>query len=401
MSDASTYSVISTGQIHDDFGITDVQESFAKLFKTTPEKASAYVGAQKILKKDLDHTKAQALKSRLESIGMVISLKEHKPASVADPMALSIEKMAPAKEDTTMTCPKCDLRQEKAEQCSGCGIYVNKLLAPDQSTVNITSVSTPALKNTKNESDITLSASTRSDTNSNESEVNATTITPAISVNKDKSLNIVGIGAAAGAAVVGALLWKYITVWFGYEFAIIAIGIGAAVGIAAVMFESEGVATGIICAIFTLLSIFGGKYMATSSLQESWAQDITSAIVGEEEIYQEYYQQDLKAAETFGDGIEDKEKLVAFLEEYGYLEIYAVDEIGEYEIADFNEHVVPHLKRISETNPSFEEWLKGSFEENIKDLPTASLMFLDFGIMGIVFLFLGIGTAIKMGMGGD
>ncbi len=399
MSNASTFSVISTGQIHDDFGLADVQQSFAKLFKITPEKASAYVGVQKILKKDLEHTKAQALKSRLESIGMVIALKEHKPAAVSDPKALSIEEMAPAKEDTTMTCPKCNLRQEKAEQCSGCGVYVNKLLAPDQSAANIASVSTPALKNPNSEADIKLGSNQNQ--NTNETKANATTITQSISVNKDKSLNIVGVAAAAGAAVVGALLWKYITVWFGYEFAIIAIGIGAAVGIAAVMFESEGIATGVICAVFTLLSIFGGKYMATSSLQESWAHDITSAIAGEEEIYQKYYQQDLKAAEAFGDGIEDKEKLIAFLNDHGYLEIYAVDEISDAEIADFNEFVVPHLKRISETNPSFEEWLKGSFEENIKDLPTATLMFADFGIMGIVFLFLGIGTAFKMGMGGD
>ncbi len=397
MSNGSTFSVISTGQIHDDFGLADVQHSFAKLFKTTPEKASAYVGVQKILKKDLDHTKAQALKSRLESIGMVIALKEHKPDVVSDPKALSIEEMAPAKEDTTMTCPKCNLHQEKAEQCSECGVYVNKLLAPDQSAANIASISTPALKNPNSEADIKPG----SNQNANETKANATTITQAISVNKDKSLNIVGVAAAAGAAVVGALLWKYITVWFGYEFAIIAIGIGAAIGIAAVMFESEGIATGVICAIFTLLSIFGGKYMVTSSLQESWAQDITSAIAGEEEIYQIYYQQDLKAAEAFGDGIEDKEKLIAFLNDHGYLEIYAVDEISDAEIADFNEFVVPHLKRISETNPSFEEWLKGSFEENIKDLPTATLMFADFGIMGIVFLFLGIGTAFKMGMGGD
>ena len=399
MSNGSTFSVISTGQIHDDFGLADVQQSFAKLFKTTPEKASAYVGVQKILKKDLDHTKAQALKSRLESIGMVIALKEHKPDAVSDPKALSIQEMAPAKEDTTMTCPKCNLRQEKAEQCSECGVYVNKLLAPNQSAENITSVSTPALKNPNSEAGI--KPGSNQNQNANEANTNATTITRAISVNKDKSLNIIGVAAAAGAAVVGALLWKYITVWFGYEFAIIAIGIGAAVGIAAVMFESEGIATGVICAVFTLLSIFGGKYMATSSLQESWAQDITSAIAGEEEIYQEYYQQDLKAAEAFGDGIEDKEKLVAFLNDHGYLEIYAVDEISDAEIADFNEFVVPHLKRISETNPSFEEWLKGSFEENIKDLPTATLMFADFGIIGIVFLFLGIGTAFKMGMGGD
>ena len=312
-------------------------------------------------------------------------------------MALSIEDKEPTKEDTTMTCPKCDLRQEKAEQCSGCGVFVNKLLAPAQSAVNITSVNTPALKKTI----VDPSVESNTQVNANEAEVNVTTITPALSINKEKSLNIIGIAAAAGVAVVGALLWKYITVWFGYEFAIIAIGIGAAVGIAAVMFESEGVATGVICAVLTLFSIFGGKYMATSSLQESWAQDITSAIAGEEELYQEYYQQDLKAAEAFGNGIEDKEELVAFLEEHGYLEIYAVDEIGEYEIEDFNEYVVPHLKRIAETNPNFEEWLKGSFEENIKDLPTASLMFVDFGIMGIVFLFLGIGAAFKMGMGGD
>ena len=43
------------------------------------------------------------------------------------------------KEDL-MTCPKCELEQPKAEQCSGCGVYVEKALALiGQSKIEITS----------------------------------------------------------------------------------------------------------------------------------------------------------------------------------------------------------------------------------------------------------------------
>ena len=382
MSEMSAYTVISTGQLQEDFGLEDVKNSFAKLFKTTPEKASAYVGVKKVLKKNLDHKKAHTLKTRLEQIGMVIALKEHKSAA-ADAMPLSIEEKTPVEEDNMMVCPKCNLRQEKAEQCAGCGVYIQKLIAPSAS-------------------DTVIGQSTIMKAPNMDQAANATGITAAPSIetsNGGKGLNVVGIAAAAGVAIIGALLWKYITVWFGYEFAIIAIGIGAGVGIAAVMFESEGMATGALCAIFTLLSIFGGKYMAMSYLQETWTQDITAAIEGEEDIYKAYYQQDLKAAEAFGDGIEDKKELIAFLKEHGYEEYYDVNNISDAEIADFNEYVVPHLKRISDTNPSFEEWLQGSFQENVENISTSSLVFLDFGLMGILFLILGVGTAFKMGMG--
>jgi len=38
-----------------------------------------------------------------------------------------------------MTCPKCELQQPKAEQCSGCGVYVEKALAQiGQSKIQIT-----------------------------------------------------------------------------------------------------------------------------------------------------------------------------------------------------------------------------------------------------------------------
>ena len=390
MNNVSTYTVISTGKIHDDFGVEDVNNSFAKLFKTTHEKANAYVGVQKILKKDLEHTKAQALKSRLESIGMVIALKEHKPVANADAMSLSIDEKEPAKADTTMTCPKCDLRQEKAEQCAGCGVFVQKLQAP---SANDTSIGSSAVIGqstaiTEPQVDATVSSA-------------APTTTTTTNVQEGDSLKISGIAAAAVAAVVGALIWKLITVFFNYELGFIAWGIGLGVGVGAAMFGSKGMSTGIICGIFALLAILGGKYMAMQTFQETWANDISTSIEGQEAEFKEYYQQDLKAAEVFSEGVESKEALIKFMTEHGYSEYYEVENITDEEIIDFNEHVVPHLKKIAEEQPSFDEWVKGSFGDALNDVSTMELVKSDIGIMGIIFLFLGVGTAFKIGKGDE
>ncbi len=389
MSNVSTYTVINTGKIHDDFEVEDVKNSFAKLFKTTPEKANAYVGVQKILKKDLEHTKAQALKSRLESIGMVIALKEHKPAANTDAMSLSIEEKEPIKADTTMTCPKCDLRQEKAEQCAGCGVFVQKLLAPsaNDTAIGSSTVIDQSTAITEPQANATVSSTVPA----------ATTIT----VQEGDSLKISGIAAAAVAAVVGALIWKFITVFFNYELGFIAWGIGLAVGVGAAMFGSKGMSTGIICGVFALLAILGGKYMAMQTFQETWANDIATSIEGQEAEFKVYYQQDLKAAEAFSEGVGSKEDLIKFMTEHGYSEYYEVENITDEEITDFNEYVVPHLKKIAEEQPSFDEWVKGSFGDALDDVSAMELVKSDIGIMGIIFLFLGVGTAFKIGKGDE
>ena len=44
------------------------------------------------------------------------------------------------KTENLMTCPKCELEQPKAEQCSRCGVYVQKAMAQiGQSKIEITS----------------------------------------------------------------------------------------------------------------------------------------------------------------------------------------------------------------------------------------------------------------------
>lgn len=199
----------------------------------------------------------------------------------------------------------------------------------------------------------------------------------------------------------GALIWKYVAAIFGYEHGIIAWGIGAAVGVGASMFGSKGLSTGVICVVFALLAILGGKYMAMESFQSSWSEDITTAIEGQEEEFKQFYQQDLKAAAAFSEGVEGREELLSFLNEHGYMEIYEVDEITDAEIADFNEYVVPHLKNIAEQKSSFEQWLQGSFQENLEDVSTMELVKSDIGIIGIIFFLLGIGSAFKIGKGDE
>ncbi len=141
--------------------------------------------------------------------------------------------------------------------------------------------------------------------------------------------------------------------------------------------------------------------MAIQSFQDTWANDISTAIEGQEVEFEEYYQQDLKAAEAFSDGVESKEELIKFMNEHGYSEFYEVENITDEEIADFNEYVVPHLKKIAEEQPSFEEWAKGSFGDALNDVSTMELVKSDIGIMGIIFLFLGVGAAFKIGKGDE
>ncbi len=44
------------------------------------------------------------------------------------------------KTENLMICPKCELEQPKAEQCIGCGVYVQKAMAQmGQSKIEITS----------------------------------------------------------------------------------------------------------------------------------------------------------------------------------------------------------------------------------------------------------------------
>ena len=382
MSESTTYSVISTGRIKDEFSLEDVQGSFAKLFKTSPEKARAYVGVKRVLKKDMNLSKAQALKSHLEKIGMVIALKEHRPlVTESESLLLAMEEPQKPRFENPITCPKCNLEQEKAEQCSGCGVYLSKVLgiASDQTATNNVEVNGEA---------------------QNEVQADATVITTV--QHNDDAIKPGGLVAAAIAAVIGALLWKFIAVLFGYEFGIIAWGIGGAVGFAAAMFGSKGLNTGVICGVFTLLAILGGKYMAIASLQSTWANEISAVAELENEEFKEIYQEELIAAKVYNDEVDGEKSLKQFMAEYGYSVSFEADKVTSFEIETFKEYAVPRLEKMASRDLNFQEWKQetlSSVAGSLKDYSTFELMQESMGILGFVFLFLGVVTAFRLGKG--
>lgn len=61
------------------------------------------------------------------------------PAPAEDEVELVVQDEQAENAEDHMTCPKCELKQPKAEQCSGCGVYVEKALAQiGQSKIQIT-----------------------------------------------------------------------------------------------------------------------------------------------------------------------------------------------------------------------------------------------------------------------
>lgn len=67
-----------------------------------------------------------------------VQVEEIAPAPAED-VELVVQEEHTENAEDQMTCPKCELQQSKAEQCSACGVYVEKALAQiGQSKIQIT-----------------------------------------------------------------------------------------------------------------------------------------------------------------------------------------------------------------------------------------------------------------------
>ncbi|WLQ16730.1 hypothetical protein O5O45_12460 [Hahella aquimaris] len=394
MGRAPTYNVVSNGEINAGFDAQQVANSCAKLFKTTPEKAQALLSKKLVLKKGLDLETARAYVRKLESIGMAATVQEVKPEPTIKAHTLSLEPTEEelrAKEEAAakpaedrVTCPKCNLEQPKADQCAGCGVYMHKVTPaqePSEAAQTTPSPSRPG-GNIRNSSAKP----------GKEDEVTYAT-------DDVEALNPKAIGAAAGAALLGALLWKVIVMSTGYEFSLIAWGIGGAVGFAALAMGGRGIATGIACGVLAFLAIMGGKYMAIQSIQENWFEILTDSGEIDVQDFRPVYDSVIQAAHSYQTDVTDDDSLRNFMIEYGYTEASEPSEVVQFEIDDFKRDFEPELRKVASENPSFEQWVKATFSQEFEGYSTFQLMREDFGLLDVLFLFLGVGTAFQMGSG--
>jgi hypothetical protein len=377
MSDAFTYNVIVNGEILDSFERPQVHEAFAQLFKLSPEKSSQFLSAERIIKKEVDLKQAHLYKRKLENIGLVVRLIVNQPVVSVASQKLSLTPMEgePVAESEQLTeptgvefiCPKCAVPQTKGQFCIGCGVCFQKLAPP--------------------------LAQPGDESNAQPAE-HSQTPTAAETVDR---LKIVSLLACGVAALLGALIWLGIAMAFDYELGLVAWMIGGMVGYAALLTGSRGQTTGIACALFTILAIFGGKYMTIENIQSQWSQLATSAEFQTDELHQAF-EEEKQVATLYFEQQQDPQAVRQLMVDYQYSDAFEPANVSDEEIANFQTYTVPRLSQLATGEATFEQWLTESVSL-FQDLSTMEIIQEDFGFIDFIFLILGVATAFRLGSG--
>lgn len=389
MTVSDTYKVVTTGRILDGFDPVNVRKQLVSVLRLKPSQAERFFEQPRVVKKDVTWAGADRICSQLAKLGVAAEIQSPAPP-IANPPAES--KLAlreqPALElvqdeadaspkQGTIECPNCQHVQAKSEQCENCGVWFHKF----ESSAELTQpVSAPTA--------IPAAAAIQAADSTVESA-------PSGSASEKGALNVAAIAAAAAAALFGAWLWRFTAVNFGFEFGLIAWGIGGAVGFAAASAGSRGVQAGVVCAVLALGAIVLGKYWAYGAFVEQFQEAISGVSQFDEEMY-DYFEEEAEDARLLVNGSGSDDFIRRFMVERGYTDATDPARVSAYELADFREYVEPALREMAESTPDFEEWQANSLEALDQISPWA-MMREDFGILDILFAFLGIGTAFRLG----
>ena len=149
MTESATYSVLLSGDLKTGFEPAQVVDAFASLFKLTPEKAGAIIGKRFVVKKEVELSVAKAYQEKLVAIGVDVKLErdggtgELELEPVQTPVFKDGVQVEPLGADE-MICPKCELKQTRAEECSGCGVIIDKVHKIQQQMAETEDSATPA-----------------------------------------------------------------------------------------------------------------------------------------------------------------------------------------------------------------------------------------------------------------
>jgi hypothetical protein len=374
MNESATYSVVLSGNLKSGFDPQRVVDAFARLFQLPPEKASRIVGTEFVVKRDVELQVAKTYQEKLSGIGVEVLLK--RDGGVEELALEPVQLPGSGDDDHTappsaeeMLCPKCALKQPKAEECRGCGVIIAKVLQRASASADaeiVSQVVEPA---------------------PGEEETAAP---------PEQPLSARWMIAPLLAAVLGAMLWYFVAVKLDYEFGAIAWLIGGAVGFAAFASGARGNAIGVICALFVVASICGGKYFAVASQQSELAELLSNSLEYEGMDLREFYQEELVDAREFAGLSGDDASLRRFMAAHEYSDSLDAAQVSAEEVSLFLEYTAPRLQEIALNKPSFEEWREYSLGNSIKDLSTFDLMIDSLGLIDFLFFFFGVGTAFRL-----
>ena len=127
------FKIVFSGELMPDAQLDEVKANLARLFKSDNAKInSLFSGTQVALKRDLGEDEAEKYLAALQRAGA----KMHKESDLGASLSLveTEDHNPPAAASATtdnrrMSCPKCGHEQDKAAECTACGIIIDKYLA--------------------------------------------------------------------------------------------------------------------------------------------------------------------------------------------------------------------------------------------------------------------------------
>ncbi|MDH0096998.1 DUF805 domain-containing protein [Ectopseudomonas hydrolytica] len=130
------YKIVFDGELMPETTLETVKENLARLFKSDLARIdSLFSGAQVALKRDLGENEANQYLTALQNAGARVRKELDQAASLSLVPTDDHQEEAPQEAaatsaaSTSMTCPKCGHEQPKADECSACGIIIEKYLA--------------------------------------------------------------------------------------------------------------------------------------------------------------------------------------------------------------------------------------------------------------------------------
>jgi len=203
------------------------------------------------------------------------------------------------------------------------------------------------------------------------------------------------------AAVSGAFLWGLLGWITEAEFGILAWAIGGLVGFGVMRSASPSANAAITAGVLALAAILGGKILAIQFALPGYAREYA-----EEEtagLTMSFYQELKGDAEVWA---EHDASVEEFMVDRGYTEAEDLVDVDDAEVQFFHENSVPVLEELGGANPpSFAEWKEAQTEQLaaaiVDSISLGDVLPSTFGLFDILWIVLGVGTAWRMGMGGE
>ncbi|WP_345956091.1 hypothetical protein [Pseudomonas peli] len=126
------FKIVFNGELMPDVSLETAKENLARLFKSDLTRInSLFSGGNVDIKRDLSENEADQYLKALQSAGAKVRKEQDLAASLSlvetdDHRTESSE----AESNVLMTCPKCGHQQNKAIECSACGIVYREIYRP-------------------------------------------------------------------------------------------------------------------------------------------------------------------------------------------------------------------------------------------------------------------------------